>query len=208
MVSTKHVLNQNFLCPETDFCQLTLDPNTAHRRLRLSDENRKVTVTRQAQSPPDHPERFDMMQQVLCKEALSGRCYWEVEQVSDYNSSIAVSYKNISRKGNSNEPSFEQNDKAWCLTCFKSKYFFRHNNKETELPVESSSPRIGVYLDHGAGMLSFYSVSETMTLLHQVHTTFIQPLYAGFQIYGYGNHFQMCGPNLQKPDVSVMSLPK
>ncbi|MCI4381228.1 hypothetical protein PGIGA_G00249260 [Pangasianodon gigas] len=178
------------------FCQLTLDPNTAHRRLCLSEENRKVMVTRQAQNPPDHPDRFDMTQQVLCKETLLGRCYWEVEQISKYNSSIAVSYKGISRKGTSNESSFEQNDKSWSFTCFKSNYFFKHNNNCTEVPVESCSSRIGVYLDHWAGTLSFYSVSDTMTLLHRVHTTFTQPLYAGFQIYGYDNCFQICGPNL------------
>lgn len=182
--------------PETDFCQLTLDPNTAHRRLCVSEENRKVMVTRQTGNPPDHPERFDMMQQVLCKETLSGRCYWEVEQVNKFNSSIAVCYKSISRKGNSNESSFEQNDKSWSFTCFKSNYFFRHNNKDVKVPVELCSSRIGVYLDQCAGTLSFYSVSDTMTLLHRVHTTFTQPLCAGFKIYGYNSYFQICGPDL------------
>ncbi|GAA6083079.1 E3 ubiquitin/ISG15 ligase TRIM25-like, partial [Tachysurus ichikawai] len=174
------------------FCQLTLDPNTAHHRLSLSEKNRKVSVTRQAQKCPDHPERFDMVQQVLCKETLSGRCYWEVEQVCKFNSSIAVSYKSISRKGKSNESNFEQNDKSWSFTYFKTKYFFRHNNKDIEVPVETCSSRIGVYLDHRAGTLSFYSISDTMTLLYRAHTTFTRPLYAGFQIYGYDNYFRLC----------------
>ncbi|KAF7694928.1 E3 ubiquitin/ISG15 ligase TRIM25-like [Silurus meridionalis] len=178
------------------FRPLTLNPNTAHRRLCLSEEGRKVTVTRQAQNPPDHPERFDLIQQVLCKETLVGRCYWEVEQVSKHNSSIAVTYKSISRKGESNESSFEQNDKSWSFTCFKSKYIFRHNNKDVEVPVDKSSSRIGVYLDHWAGILSFYSISDTMTLLHRVHTIFTQPLYAGFQIFGYDNYFRICGPEI------------
>ncbi|XP_008300947.1 tripartite motif-containing protein 16-like [Stegastes partitus] len=41
------------------------------------------------------------------------------------------------------------------------------------------SSRVGVYLDHSAGILSFYSITETMTLLHRVQTTFTQPLHAG-----------------------------
>ncbi|CAL8235881.1 unnamed protein product [Arctogadus glacialis] len=60
-----------------DACELTLDPNTAHRRLSLSEDNRKVTRVREDQSYPDHPERFDSWRQVLGREALTGRCYWE-----------------------------------------------------------------------------------------------------------------------------------
>ncbi|KAJ8358008.1 hypothetical protein AAFF_G00043610 [Aldrovandia affinis] len=60
-------------------CQLTLNPNTANRRLRLSEGNREVTCVGQDQSYPDHPERFDYWAQVLCREGLSGRSYWEAE---------------------------------------------------------------------------------------------------------------------------------
>uniref|UniRef100_A0A0E9QE10 B30.2/SPRY domain-containing protein n=1 Tax=Anguilla anguilla TaxID=7936 RepID=A0A0E9QE10_ANGAN len=49
-----------------------------------------------------------------------------------------------------------------------------HNNKRSDIPAPPSS-RIGVYLDHRAGTLSFYSISDTMTLLHRVQTTFTQP---------------------------------
>ncbi|XP_030259749.1 tripartite motif-containing protein 16-like [Sparus aurata] len=55
------------------------------------------------------------------------------------------------------------------------------------------SSRVGVYLDHSAGILSFYSVSETMTLLHRVQTTFTQPLYAGVCVhYDYGDTAEFC----------------
>ncbi|CAL8365928.1 unnamed protein product [Arctogadus glacialis] len=63
----------------SDACDLTLDPNTAHRRLSLSEDNRKVTLVGEDQSYPDHPDRFDSWPQVLGREALTGRCYWEVE---------------------------------------------------------------------------------------------------------------------------------
>ncbi|XDV14039.1 hypothetical protein PO909_002270, partial [Leuciscus waleckii] len=56
---------------------LTLDPNTAHTDLALSEENRKVTRVSESQSYPDHPERFEKWSQVLCGESLTGRCYWE-----------------------------------------------------------------------------------------------------------------------------------
>ncbi|XP_031675776.1 tripartite motif-containing protein 16-like protein [Oncorhynchus kisutch] len=161
-------------------CQLTLDPNTAGTHLSLSEGNRKVTRTRQGQPYPDHPDRFTNWCQVLCREGLSGRCYWEVERTGGVDT--AVSYKDISRTGR--DSGFGFNNQSWSLECYSGDYWFRHNNVETEVSGPQSS-RVGVYLDHKAGTLSFYSVSDTMTLLHRVQTTFTQPLYPGFWLYGY-----------------------
>ncbi|KAG5840064.1 hypothetical protein ANANG_G00212850, partial [Anguilla anguilla] len=61
-------------------CQLTLDPNTAHRELSLSEGNRRVTHTPGRVEPyPDHPERFECWPQVVCRESVCERCYWEAE---------------------------------------------------------------------------------------------------------------------------------
>ncbi|KAJ8246580.1 hypothetical protein GJAV_G00253010, partial [Gymnothorax javanicus] len=172
--------------------QLTLDSNTAHKRLRLSEGNREVTFcVEQIQSYPDHPERFDYWEQVLCREGLSGRCYWEAEWRGDYGVYIAVSYKEISRKGWIDDCGLGRNNKSWTLCCCPSRDSFLHNNTTTEIPVPSSS-RIGVYLDHRAGTLSFYSVSDTMTLLHRVQTTFTQPLCPGFGVYSYNSSVKLC----------------
>ncbi|XP_066532181.1 tripartite motif-containing protein 16-like [Hoplias malabaricus] len=164
------------------FCRLTLDPNTAHQYLVLSENNRAVMNSVRVQGYPDRPERFDGWCQVLSNESVSGRCYWEVEWSSILKNClyIVMSYKGISRKGKGNDCLFGRNDQSWSLLCSPSLSFF-HNNVETKISAPSSS-RIGVYVDHGAGTLSFYSVSDTMTLLHTVHTTFTQPLYAGFSI--------------------------
>ncbi|XP_038841911.1 tripartite motif-containing protein 16-like [Salvelinus namaycush] len=159
-------------------CQLTLDPNTAHTRLSLSEGNRKVTYTGQVQPYPGHPDRFTNWYQVLCREGLSGRCYWEVEWTGEW-VKTAVSYKDISRTERGNI--FGYNNKSWSLWYYSDGYWFRHNNVKTQVSGPQSS-RVGVYLDHKAGTLSFYSVSDTMTLLHRVQTTFTQPLYPGFYI--------------------------
>ncbi|KAJ8377589.1 hypothetical protein AAFF_G00256070 [Aldrovandia affinis] len=162
-------------------CPLTLDPNTAHRELRLSEGNRKVTWVEQIHSYPDHPERFKCKPQVLCREGLSGRCYWEVEW-SGRGVDIAVSYKEINRKGGGADCVLGYNDKSWSLDCCPTSCSFWHNDEDTKLPA-LPSPRIGVYLDHGAGTLSFYNISDTMTHLHSVRTTFDKLLYPGFWIY-------------------------
>ncbi|XP_071370758.1 E3 ubiquitin/ISG15 ligase TRIM25-like [Centroberyx affinis] len=168
--------------------QITLDPNTAHTRLPLSDGNRKATCMSEEQLYSSHPDRFTYCWQVLSRESLTGRCYWEVEW-SGKGVSIAVAYKDISRTGN--ESGFGYNDKSWALYYYNS-CLFRHNNIETPIPGPLSS-RVGVYLDHRAGILSFYSVSETMTLLHRVQTTFTQPLHPGLRLdICFGDTAELC----------------
>ncbi|XP_023820823.1 tripartite motif-containing protein 16-like [Oryzias latipes] len=162
-------------------CQITLDPNTANRQLLLSEENRKVTFMEKPQSDFYYPDTFLYFFQVLSRESLTGRCYWEVEWRGEY-VCVAVAYKNISRSGDESEFGFS--DKSWSLDCFQDSFSFYHNSIKTSISAPVSS-RVGVYLDHRAGVLSFYSVSESMTLLHRVQTTFTQTLHAGLRL-GFG----------------------
>ncbi|XP_058872395.1 tripartite motif-containing protein 16-like [Acipenser ruthenus] len=163
------------------YCQPTLDPNTAYTVLCLSEGNRKVTRVGEIQPYPDRPERFDTYSQVLCKEGLSGtRRYWEIEWSGD-GADIGVTYKGISRKGESCSCILGSNDKSWSLESSGSRYSAWHNEIGTEITAPHSS-KIGVYLDFNAGTLSFYSVSDTMTLLHRFQTTFTEPLYPGFYV--------------------------
>uniref|UniRef100_A0A8C4TC56 B30.2/SPRY domain-containing protein n=1 Tax=Erpetoichthys calabaricus TaxID=27687 RepID=A0A8C4TC56_ERPCA len=165
----------------SDFCPLTLDINTAHRHLHLSEGNKKVTCEGTMAEYPDHPDRFDCFTQVLCREAVTGsRCYWEVKCSGDF-MEIGVAYKGLSRKGEGWECCLGNNDKSWSLQCSYYRYSVWHNNKPTVISAPYS-PRIGVYLDWPAGSLSFYSVSHTMTLLHRFNTFFTEPLYPGFSV--------------------------
>ncbi|XP_073341112.1 tripartite motif-containing protein 16-like [Pagrus major] len=164
---------------------ITLDPNTANTHLLLSERNRKATFVSQQQSYSDHPDRFTGWEQVLSRESLTGRCYWEVEW-RGRGVDVAVAYKNISRAGRTNECEFGLNDKSWSLHCDTNSYKFYYNNIQTPVSGPESS-RVGVYLDHRAGILSFYSVSDTITLLHRVQTTFTEPLYAGLWLYCFGD---------------------
>ncbi|XP_014896375.1 tripartite motif-containing protein 16-like protein [Poecilia latipinna] len=166
--------------------EITLDRNTANRFLLLSKGNRKVTRVEEQRFYPDHPDRFAGCCQVLSRESLTGRCYWEMEW-SGGGVEVVVSNKNIGRAGSSNECEFGFNGKSWSLNCTTDSYTFYHNLVKTPVPGPVSS-RIGVYLDHRAGILCFYSVSGTTTLLHRVQTRFTQPLHAGvglFSLFSY-----------------------
>ncbi|XP_029553212.1 stonustoxin subunit beta-like, partial [Salmo trutta] len=171
---------------------LTLDPNTVNRHLSLSEENRKVTWRREDQPYPDHPERFEDWRQVLCREGLSGRCYWEVEWSGG--AGIGVTYKGISRRGRGDDCWIGANDKSWSLICYDYSYTAWHNTNSTAIDVHPSSPhRVGVYLDWPAGTLSFYRASsDTLTHLITSTSTFTEPLYPGFHLLGCSASAFLC----------------
>uniref|UniRef100_A0A8C5CVQ0 Uncharacterized protein n=2 Tax=Gadus morhua TaxID=8049 RepID=A0A8C5CVQ0_GADMO len=174
-------------------CELTLDQNTAHRRLSLSEGNRKVTRVEEMQSYPDHPERFDFYFQVLCREGLTGRCYWEVEWEGEV--SVGVTYRGITRSGMGDDSRLGGNDKSWSLSCCDEMCNVWHNDiyNSIRLPPPGSN-RVGVYLDRPAGTLSFYRVSpggggssDTLTHIHTFQSTFTQEvLLPGFWFMSSG----------------------
>ncbi|CAI5657460.1 unnamed protein product [Oreochromis niloticus] len=171
-------------------CQLTIDTNTVNTKLQLSDNNRKVTHVEEVQSYPDHPDRFDVYQ-LLCRNGLTGRCYWEVEWRG--NVYISVSYRSIRRKGR-RDCLFGYNDQSWSLYCSDDgPRYVCHNKRQTLISSSSSvSNRAAVYVDCPAGTLSFYRVSsDTLIHLHTFNTTFTPTLYPGFTL-GPGSSVSLC----------------
>ncbi|XP_025754854.1 uncharacterized protein LOC109194752 [Oreochromis niloticus] len=177
------------------FCELELDPNTAHRNLKLSDNNRRVTHVRAVQPYPDHPDRFEYWNQLLCKHELTGRCYWEIEWRGVVD--VAVTYGQIRRRGDGDDCKLGSNDQSWSLNCCEDGYRACHNNfrKDVDLALPSSSSvsnRVAVYVDCPAGTLSFYRVSsDKLVHLHTFNTTFTEPLYPGFEVW-YGSSVSLC----------------
>ncbi|XP_029913861.1 uncharacterized protein LOC115363732 [Myripristis murdjan] len=167
-------------------CELTLDTNTANRHLVLSEDNRKVAAVREEQPYPDHPERFEDWEQILCSDGLTGRCYWEVEWRGWFH--IGVTYRGISRRGGGADCRLGGNDMSWVLICYDESFCARHNNIPAVISVwPPASNRVAVYLDWPAGSLSFYSVSsDTLIHLHTFKSTFTEPLYPGFGVLNCG----------------------
>lgn len=172
-------LQQTFLS-SSDAVDLTLDENTAHRNLILRDNNKTVTMVKERQTYPDHPERFSYWKQVLCTQGLTGRYYWEVEWKGEVY--IAVTYRGIRRKGERDDSSLGKNDKSWSLLCSDKSHSVLHNNIETLVHVVPSS-RVGVYLNSEGGTLSFFKVClDTVTHLHTFKGTFSEPVYPAFRV--------------------------
>lgn len=159
-----------------------------------------MTRTTSAQPYPDGPERFTDWGQVICEEALSSRCYWEVEW-SGERTGVGVAYKGISRKAKGNESVLGYNDQSWSLRCCHGKFTAWHNRDDQGplAPPHFSSQRVGVFLDWSAGTLSFYAVSynNAMTHLHTFEAQFSEPLYAGFRLGLPDTSLVLCTPRNQ-----------
>ncbi|KAF7657781.1 hypothetical protein LDENG_00021820 [Lucifuga dentata] len=166
--------------PKKYTIELTLDPNTAHRDLHLSEGNRKATRWIK-QQVPDHPERFDFWVQVFCREGVTGRCYWETEWRGRV--LIGVAYRQMSRKGEGHDSWLGRNASSWGLSCSKDGYIAWHKGMKRPISISPSSNKAGVYLDWSAGTVSFFHAScGVLTLLDTFHTTFTEPLYPAFRL--------------------------
>ncbi|XP_024150486.1 neoverrucotoxin subunit alpha isoform X2 [Oryzias melastigma] len=172
------------------FCNLSLDENTAYNYIKIDN---RTAVRCDYISYPDHPDRFDVAPQILCKEELSGRHYWEVEWNTSLEShaGVAVAYKRIPRKGNDNRNEFGCNDMSWYFGKDRHKLVVWHNNMRSELCDFTQEARIGVFLDVPGQTLSFYDVfGDTLRLLHVFKDTFPPPLLAGMWIENF--YLKLC----------------
>ncbi|KAM6939580.1 uncharacterized protein FYW49_008112 [Xenentodon cancila] len=170
-------------------CDLTFDVDTVNEHLLLSERGRKVSFTKDRQPYPDRPERFDQFAQVLCRDGLTGRHYWEVDWTGT--GTVAVAYKKLKRKGLDSE--IDRSDDAWSFINLSSYGFsLRHGQQDAFIPVTvidvqaylASPTRLGVFLDWSAGILSFYWLpGDTQTLLYTFHSAFTEPVYPAFTIH-------------------------
>ncbi|XP_038162515.1 NACHT, LRR and PYD domains-containing protein 3-like [Cyprinodon tularosa] len=157
-------------------CKMELDPNTAHRHLKLSDNRKTVTHVTHKLSYPDHKDRFSLCIQVLCRNVLSGRCYWEVEWRGKVEICVAHGEPVL-------DCVFGATNQSWSLECSDGGYAVWHANKK--IPVSScvTAYRIAVYVDCEAGLLSFYRIwSHNLNHLYTFRTRFSAPVYPGFRI--------------------------
>ncbi|XP_076146439.1 tripartite motif-containing protein 16-like [Alosa pseudoharengus] len=185
--SEEPLIRQDFLKYTT---QITLDINTAYNHLSLSDGNRQVTWSDEALPYPDLPQRFNFYNQVLGKECLSGPSYWEVEWAGKNGVYVAVTYVGIKRQWCTGDIILGHNALSWSLECSPSHCCFRHNEKTREITVPSSK-RVGVYVNFKKGTLSFYSVSDTLRLLHREYIYFRQLVYPALWI-GVRSNAKFC----------------
>ncbi|XP_061434134.1 uncharacterized protein LOC133359664 isoform X2 [Lethenteron reissneri] len=167
---------------ESSTCSPTLNPNTAHRNLKISADFKTVRTSTHTQPYPDNLGRFDHYRVVICSEKFSsGRHYWEVNVRGSDKFNIGVTYDVIPRKGDDKACKIGCNEVSWSLKKRDNAYTALHNETETNLSVRDAPQRVGVHLDWEAGVLSFYS-ADSMSLLHRFHGKFDRELYPAMAV--------------------------
>uniref|UniRef100_A0A665UQR3 Tripartite motif containing 25 n=1 Tax=Echeneis naucrates TaxID=173247 RepID=A0A665UQR3_ECHNA len=169
---------------------LTLDPRTAHKRITLTEEFTKASVSDGHTNYPDCPERFAVCSQVLTSKGFSrGRHYWEVKLSSNNFIGIGLAYGSIDRKGPTSR--LGRNNQSWCVEWFNVKLSAWHNSSETVL-ANYSPKRVGVLLDCEGGMATFYSVADRAYPFHSFVFPFAEAVYPAFWLFSSGSSISLC----------------
>uniref|UniRef100_A0A8C1ZC50 E3 ubiquitin-protein ligase TRIM39-like n=1 Tax=Cyprinus carpio TaxID=7962 RepID=A0A8C1ZC50_CYPCA len=142
------------------FLDVTLDTNTAHPRLILSEDKKKVWCGERHQQVPNNRERFDRVVCVLgCEGFSSGRHYWEVEVGGKTDWDLGVASHSCNRKG---KITVSPSNGYWFLSLRdKNNYAFR-TEPSTALPLSMRPQKIGLFVDYEKGQVSFYNVDAKM----------------------------------------------
>ncbi|KAK2508128.1 hypothetical protein MC885_017361 [Smutsia gigantea] len=162
-------------------CDIVFDPDTAHRYLRLQEDNRKVTNTTPWEHPyPDLPSRFVHWRQVLSQQSLYlHRHYFEVE-LSGGGIYVGLTCKGIDRRGEERNSCISGNSFSWSLHWNGKEFTAWHSDSETPLKARPFR-RLGIYVDFLGGILSYYGVEpDAMTLVHKFECKFSEPVYPAF----------------------------
>ncbi|XP_058629921.1 E3 ubiquitin-protein ligase TRIM39-like isoform X2 [Onychostoma macrolepis] len=138
---------------------VTLDPDTAHPNLILSDDGKQVRHEDIKQKLPDNPKRFDRYLLVLGKEGFSsGRFYFEVQVKGKTEWILGVARESINRKG---KLTLCPSNAFWIVFLRKGNEYSAFNNTLFILSLRVKPQRVGVFVDHEEGLVSFYDVESS-----------------------------------------------
>lgn len=174
-----------------------LDPTTAHQCLVLSPDGKKVSDGGQNPKVPDAPESFDMFGSILGLNMLtSGKSYWEVEVSNKTGWDLGVARRNANRKGNL---SLTPDNGYWVTVHYEDKKYAALTTPPVSLSLTVKPQKVGVFVDHEEGLVSFYDVTARSHIYSFTECSF------GDEIRPYFSpHLQQNGKNLAPLIISAV----
>ncbi|XP_033982055.1 E3 ubiquitin-protein ligase TRIM21-like [Trematomus bernacchii] len=158
--------------------EVTLDPDTAHPELILSDDGKQVNCGDVKKNLPDNPERFDYCPGVLAKQSFSsGRFYCEVQVKGKTKWDLGVARESINRKG---QISLSPQDGYWMIWLRNENEYEACAGPSVRLSLKSQPEKVGVFVDYEEGLVSFYDVDAAALIYSFTGCCFKEKLYPYF----------------------------
>ncbi|XP_056093386.1 E3 ubiquitin-protein ligase TRIM39-like isoform X2 [Rhinichthys klamathensis goyatoka] len=157
---------------------VTLDPDTAHPRLILSDDGKQVSHGHVKQDVPENPKRFDESYCVLAKQGFSsGSFYYEVQVKGKTEWDLGVIRESINRKG---DITLSPEDGVWTVILRNKNQYEACENPSVSLSLRVKPEKVGVFVDYEEGLVSFYDVESRSHVYSFTGQTFTDKLYPYF----------------------------
>ncbi|XP_073327314.1 E3 ubiquitin-protein ligase TRIM21-like [Pagrus major] len=157
---------------------VTLDPDTAHPKLILSDDGKQVKHGDVKKNLPDNPERFDSCPCVLAKQSFSsGRFYYEVQVKEKTDWDLGVARESINRKG---KITLSPQDGYWTICVRNKNEYYAGAGPSVRLSLKCQPEKVGVFVDYEEGLVSFYDVDAAALIYSFTGCCFTQKLYPYF----------------------------
>ncbi|XP_015742627.1 butyrophilin subfamily 1 member A1-like isoform X3 [Coturnix japonica] len=141
---------------------VTLDADTAHPRLQVSEDGESVKDTGVIRKVPSKEKRFDSHTFLLAKEGYtSGMHYWEVDVGKKHNWNLGVAQENVARK---ETVALSPKNGFWVIGLADGQEYWAHSDPWIRLIVSGRPQKIGIFLDISSKKLSFISVHQKKVL--------------------------------------------
>ncbi|XP_076584466.1 E3 ubiquitin-protein ligase TRIM21-like [Chaetodon auriga] len=157
---------------------VTLDPDTAHPKLILSDDGKQVNHGDVRKALPDNPERFCLNPCVLGKQSFSsGRFYFEVQVKGKTEWDFGVARESVSRKG---KIALGPKNGYWTTWLRNGNEYRALDNPSVSLSLRSQPQKVGVFVDYEEGLVSFYDVDAAALIYSFTGCSFTEKLFPYF----------------------------
>ncbi|NP_001116679.1 tripartite motif-containing protein 10 [Sus scrofa] len=179
------------LCFELDYepAHISLDPQTSHPKLLLSEDNQQARFSYKWQNSPDNPQRFDRATCVLAHSGFTeGRHTWvvSVDLAHGGSCTVGVVSQDIRRKG---ELRMRPEEGVWAVRLAWG-FVSALGSFPTRLALEEHPRQVRVSIDYEVGWVTFVN-AVTQEPIYTFTASFTQKVFPFFGLWGRGSKFSL-----------------